>query len=82
MKTNHTIQYKNYHGSIEVSLEENIVHGKILFIDDLVSYQSDTPSDIYNAFKEAVDDYIETCKSIGKEPQKSFNGTFNIRIGM
>jgi len=81
MKTNRTIQYKNYHGSVEVSLEENIVHGKILFIDDLVSYQSDTPNGIYNAFKEAVDDYIETCKSVGKEPQKSFNGSFNIRIG-
>lgn len=81
MKMNKTIQYKNYHGSVEVSIEDNLVYGKILFIDDLVTYQSDKLNGILDAFKEAVDDYIETCNSIDREPQKSFSGSFNVRIG-
>jgi hypothetical protein len=31
-------------------------------------------------FVAAVKDYIDTCKMIGKEPQKPFKGSFNIRI--
>jgi predicted HicB family RNase H-like nuclease len=31
-------------------------------------------------FKEAVDDYLETCKGLSIKPRKSFKGTFNVRI--
>ena len=27
-----------------------------------------------------VDDYLEFCKDVGKEPDKEYKGTFNIRI--
>ena len=32
------------------------------------------------AFHEAVEDYIETCAKIGKEPQKAFSGQVMFRI--
>ena len=32
------------------------------------------------AFREAVDDYIETCAKIGKEPQRPFSGKVMFRI--
>ena len=31
-------------------------------------------------FHAAVDDYLEFCKEIGKEPDKEYKGTFNVRI--
>jgi predicted HicB family RNase H-like nuclease len=31
-------------------------------------------------FHEAVDDYLETCKALGREPNKPFKGGFNVRI--
>ncbi len=76
-----TIKYKDFLGSVEVSVKDNCVHGKILFVNDLVTYESDTPNGIKKAFKEAVDDYIETCKELGVKPLKSHSGTFNVRIG-
>ncbi|EKT4102127.1 type II toxin-antitoxin system HicB family antitoxin [Stenotrophomonas maltophilia] len=57
--------------------------GKILFIDDLVTYESklsDGAEGLEAAFREAVDDYVETCAELGREPQKSLSGTFNVRI--
>ena len=33
-----------------------------------------------DAFHEAVDDYIETCMKIGKEPQKAFSGQVMFRV--
>lgn len=76
-----TIKYKNFVGSAEISFDDNCLHGKILFINDLVTYQADSTLDLKKEFEIAVDDYIETCESLGIEPQKSFSGTFNIRIG-
>ena len=32
------------------------------------------------AFQEAVEDYIATCKELGKEPEKTYKGSFNVRI--
>lgn len=75
-----TIKYKDFIGSVEVSIEDNCVHGKILFINDLVTYESDTPINLKAKFKAAVDDYLETCKALKIEPHKSFSGSFNIRI--
>ena len=28
-----------------------------------------------------VDDYLETCKELGKKPQKAYSGSFNVRTG-
>ena len=28
----------------------------------------------------AVDDYLDTCKAVGKEPQRPFRGAFNVRV--
>jgi predicted HicB family RNase H-like nuclease len=32
------------------------------------------------AFQEAVDDYLQTCAGQGKQPEKPFKGSFNVRI--
>ena len=77
-----TIKYKGFIGSVEVSLEDDcIVHGKILHINDLVTYESESPKDIKKEFMAAVDDYLETCKELGIEAHKSFGGSLNVRIG-
>ncbi|MCD4722512.1 MAG: type II toxin-antitoxin system HicB family antitoxin [Desulfobacula sp.] len=76
-----TIKYKDFIGSIEVSLNDNCLYGKILFINDLVTYQADNIDKIKKEFKLAVDDYVETCQTLKIAHHKSFSGTFNVRIG-
>ncbi|MCH1907973.1 type II toxin-antitoxin system HicB family antitoxin [Stenotrophomonas sp. Y6] len=75
------IKYAGYEGTAELDLELGVCRGKILFIDDLVTYQADTPKAIETAFKEAVDDYVETCKELGRQPQKPLSGVFQVRVG-
>ncbi len=51
---------------------------------NLSVYSSATKADVKSlrkAFEEAVDDYLQTCKEQDKEPEHSFKGSFNIRIG-
>ncbi|ALA01218.1 MULTISPECIES: type II toxin-antitoxin system HicB family antitoxin [Enterobacter] len=75
------LKYKDFCGSIDLSYEDKILHGKIECINDLVTYEAETIPALEVAFREAVDDYIETCEAIGKIPEKPMSGTFNIRIG-
>lgn len=74
------LEYNGYSGSIDVSKEDRCLFGKILFITDLVTYEAETITDLEAEFIAAVDDYLLTCKEIGKEPQRPFKGSFNVRI--
>ncbi|KTC16156.1 antitoxin HicB [Pseudomonas marginalis ICMP 9505] len=78
---NNPLKYKGYIGSIEASLEDNCLFGKILFIKALVSYEGNTVAALDVAFREAVDDYLSTCQTLGQTPEKPCKGSFNVRVG-
>lgn len=75
------LKYKGFYGSVSHSIEDEVVHGKIECINNLVTYEAKTITELKVAFEEAVEDYLETCEMIGKEPEKTMSGSFNIRIG-
>lgn len=74
------LKYKSFEGSAELDMQKKFCWGKILYIDDVVTYQSESIANLQKQFEEAVDDYIETCKLVGKEPQKPCRGLFNVRV--
>lgn len=77
---NDILEYKTYIGAVSFSAKDDIFHGKIVGINDLVNFEGATVKDLKQAFKEAVDDYLDTCKQLGKEPEKTYKGSFNVRI--
>lgn len=80
MKSNNLLHYKGYSAKPEYSAADKVFYGKILGIDDLVDFYSDNAKSIELEFHKAVDDYLAFCKEIGKNPQKEYTGTFNVRI--
>jgi len=74
-----TLEYEGYVGTAELSEEDGVFHGKLAFIRDLVTFESDTAPGLVDAFHEAVDDYLADCEEEGREPDKPFKGQFNIR---
>lgn len=74
------LAYNGYLASVHFSAEDDVFYGKILGIDDLVNFEGASVKEMKKAFQEAVDDYLETCKALGKEPNKTYKGTFNVRI--
>lgn len=77
---NNILEYKGYHTKIEFHAEELVLRGKIEGITDLVNFECDNIKDVEKEFHEAVDDYLEFCKEVGKEPDKEYKGSFNVRI--
>jgi predicted HicB family RNase H-like nuclease len=74
------MKYKDYFGSVHYSDDDKVFYGKLEFIRALVSYEGTDVKSLQKAFKEAVDDYLLFCKENGKNPEKPFKGTFNIRL--
>lgn len=74
------MSYKGYSARIEYDDDDGIFIGRIASIRDGVGFHADTVEALREAFREAVEDYIETCARIGKEPQKAFSGQVMFRI--
>lgn len=77
---NSVLEYKGYHTAIEFDNDDFVLKGKIEGIKDLVYFESKDADSIEKEFHDAVDDYLEFCKEVGKTPEKEYKGTFNVRI--
>jgi len=74
------LEHKGYTGTVEFSAADEIFFGKINGVRDVVTFEADSVVKLKKAFREAVDDYIDTCAQLGKDPDKEFKGSFNVRI--
>jgi predicted HicB family RNase H-like nuclease len=75
-----SMTYKGYIGTVRYSEEDEVFHGKIEAINDLIMFEGTSVKELKKVFHEAVDDYLETCREMGRAPQKPFKGSFNVRI--
>ena len=75
-----TMEYKGYVGSVEFSEADCLFFGKVMGIRALLSYEGSTAAELVADFHGAVDDYLALCEAEGKEPEKAFKGSFNVRI--
>lgn len=73
-----TVRYRDYQG--EVEFEDGKLVLKILHIDDLITTEVDTASEVEAAFAELVEDYLASCAELGRPPDRPFKGLFNVRI--
>ena len=74
------LTYKDYIGTVSYSAESDVFYGKIQGINDTVTFEGKSTTELKNAFKESIDDYLETCESLGKNPDKTYKGVFNVRV--
>jgi predicted HicB family RNase H-like nuclease len=74
------MQHKGFKALVEFDGDDEIFVGRVLGLRDVVGFHADSVAGLKQAFHEAVDDYVETCRKIGKEPEKSFSGNLMLRI--
>jgi predicted HicB family RNase H-like nuclease len=74
------MQYNGYSAKVEYSDEDNCFFGVILGVNDSISFEGQSTAELNKAFKEVVDDYLDMCKRLAKEPDKTYKGSFNVRI--
>jgi predicted HicB family RNase H-like nuclease len=74
------MSYNGYTGSVHFNAADDVFYGKIEGINDLITFEGKTVAGLKKAFQDSVADYVETCKRYHKETEKSYRGSFNVRI--
>lgn len=66
------MQYKGYIGHFFFDDKSQLFQGNIASSNDVITFQGKSVTTLQQAFRAAVDDYIEWCKKYGKVPHKQF----------
>ena len=74
------LEYNGYQAVIVFDPDDEIFVGHLAGIDDIIGFHGTTVKELKAAFHESVDDYVETCRKIGKPPQKPYSGKVMFRI--
>ena len=75
------LEHRGYLGSVRYSDEDEVLHGRLEFIRDLVTYEGQDARSLKRAFREAVDDYLDMCEANRRKPDVPLKGSFNVRPG-
>jgi predicted HicB family RNase H-like nuclease len=74
------MKYKGYIGHVEYDDEAKIFHGEVVGLRDIITFQGKSVEELEQAFHDSINDYLNWCKERGEKPEKTFSGTFNLRI--
>ena len=75
-----TLKYRGYHGQIEFSAEDNLFVGHVIGIQDSLNFHGSSIDEITVSFHDCIDGYLEMCNTFGRDPDKEYKGSFNVRI--
>lgn len=78
-KMGRTPTYRGYISRMEVDAEAGLIHGEVVGLRDVITFQGETPAEAVQAFRESIDDYLDYCAEIGREPEKSYSGKVLVR---
>ncbi|PHR96068.1 MAG: toxin-antitoxin system HicB family antitoxin [Blastopirellula sp.] len=74
------MKYKDYTAKVSLDEDQEIFHGEVLGLTDVITFQGTTPKELKIAFQESVDDYLAYCKELGDNPEKPLSGRFMVRM--
>ncbi len=74
------MEYKGYIAKIEFDDEDDVFHGEVINLRDVITFQGETVDELRQAFQESVEDYLAFCDERGEQPEKPYSGKFSVRI--
>ena len=72
--------YKGYTASMVFDAEDKIIVGRVLYIDDIISFHGESVSEFESNFQATVEDYLAASKELGTTPEKPASGKVMLRI--
>jgi predicted HicB family RNase H-like nuclease len=74
------MEHKGYIGRVEYDDEAKILHGEVINIRDVITFQAKSVDELNSAFIESVEDYLDFCIAEGEDPEKPYSGRFLVRL--
>ena len=74
-------EHKGYQGIITtVDTGAGLFHGRVIGIQDVVTFEGKAVTELVKAFRDSVDDYLAFCEERKEAPEKPFSGKFVVRL--
>jgi predicted HicB family RNase H-like nuclease len=74
-----SLTYKGYMAELVIDLEARVLHGRVLGLRDVITFQGDTIDEAEQAFHDSIDDYLAFCAARDEEPERPFSGKILFR---
>ena len=75
------MKYKGYLGEIkQFDDETGIIHGEVIGLKDVITFQGKTVHELKKAFHESINDYLAWCKERDEKPEKTYSGQIRLRM--
>jgi predicted HicB family RNase H-like nuclease len=74
------MKYKGYTGTTEVDEESKVLFGRVIGLQDMITFEGRSFPELEQAFHDSVDVYLDLCADRGETPEKSFSGRFIGRV--
>lgn len=74
------LTYKGYLATVEFDSEDMLLIGQVIGLSDSLYFHASSTTEIEAIFHQCVDNYLEFCTQCGKTPEKSYKGSFNVRV--
>jgi predicted HicB family RNase H-like nuclease len=72
--------YKGYKARVEFDPRDNIFVGRVLGVEDSISFHGETVAELKESFTTAINHYLGDCKATGRKPEKPASGKLMLRI--
>lgn len=64
------LTYRGYKANFIVDLESGILHGCVLEIQDVITFEGTTVQQIEDEFRKSVDVYLAFCQELNEAPNQ------------
>lgn len=75
-----SMSYRGYTARMEFDPDDKIIVGRVLDIDDIISFHGTSVAEFESALHSAVDGYIAACEQLGQAPDKPASGKMMLRV--
>ena len=75
-----SMSYKGYTVSMIFDAEDKIIVGRVLEVDDIISFHAESVAKFELNFHAAIEDYLAASKELGSAPERPASGKVMLRI--
>jgi predicted HicB family RNase H-like nuclease len=72
--------YEGYSATVAFDADAEVLHGEVIGLRDVITFQATSVEGLKEAFRDSVDDYLALCAELGQEPERAYAGRFLVRM--
>ena len=74
------MEYKGYIAKLEFDDSVNVFHGRVININDVITFEATSVKGLWKELKDSVNDYLDLCAERGEKPDRPYSGQFRLRL--